>query len=79
MAKAGIRRTANVQRQADRAQCRVQMSTTIIWGNFVCNILCEIFVFKYIHCLWQPTIIKPMKCILYTNICSFNFRGSPSP
>ena len=34
---------------------------------------CKIFVLKYFRGLWQPTIIKHTKCILYTNICAFNF------
>ena len=29
--------------------------------------------------MWKPTIIKHTKCILYINIHTFNFRGSPAP
>ena len=34
---------------------------------------------KYFRGSWQPTIVKHTKCILYTNIHAFNFRGLPSP
>ena len=49
-------------------------TTTVIWEIFMCNI----FVLKYFHGLWQLAIVKHTKCILYTNIRAFNFRGSPA-
>ena len=39
----------------------------------------KIFVLKYFRGSWQLPIIKLTKCILYTNIRAFNFRGSPAP
>ena len=41
--------------------------------------MCKIFVLKYYRGWWQLTIIEHTKCILYTNIRVFNFRGSPAP
>ena len=41
--------------------------------------MCKIFVLKYFRSSWQSIIIEHTKCILFTNIRAFNFRGSPAP
>ena len=56
--------------------CPTNLAWTCCWGGQQKLNLLIIFMLKYFHGSWQPTIIKDTQCILYTNICALNFRGS---
>ena len=59
---------------------QLSLANSVIQKNSVSNFFGRrIFVLKYFHGSWQPTIMKHTKYILYRSIRVFNFHGSPAP